>query len=57
MAKARWVYPMDPEVQSDKPGAGPKCGMALEPEVPRAPATRTEYTCPLHPEIVRPGVS
>lgn len=57
MAKARWVYPMDPEVQSDKPGAGPKCGMALEPEVPTAPATRTEYTCPLHPEIVRPGVS
>jgi len=26
--------------------------MALEPEVPSA-ATRTEYTCPMHPEIVR----
>ncbi len=25
--------------------------MALEPEIPRAP--RTEYTCPMHPEIVR----
>jgi Cu+-exporting ATPase len=27
--------------------------MALEPEVP-VTATRTEYTCPMHPEIVRP---
>jgi Cu+-exporting ATPase len=28
--------------------------MALEPEVPAA-STRTEYTCPMHPEIVRPA--
>jgi Cu+-exporting ATPase len=28
--------------------------MALEPDVPVA-STRTEYTCPMHPEIVRPG--
>jgi Cu+-exporting ATPase len=28
--------------------------MALEPEVPVA-SIRTEYTCPMHPEIVRPG--
>src|SRR5579883_1386253 len=27
-----YVCPMDPEVRSDKPGACPKCGMALEPE-------------------------
>jgi Cu+-exporting ATPase len=27
--------------------------MALEPETVAAPATRTEYTCPMHPEIVR----
>lgn len=40
-----------------KPRAGTKCGMPLEPEVPTTPAARTEYTCPLHPEIVRPGVS
>jgi Cu+-exporting ATPase len=26
--------------------------MALEPEVPTV-ATRTEYTCPMHPQIVR----
>ena len=47
-----WVCPMDPEVQSEKPGSCPKCGMALEPEVPVA-AHRTEWTCPMHPEIVR----
>jgi Cu+-exporting ATPase len=27
----RYTCPMDPEVVSDKPGACPKCGMALEP--------------------------
>ena len=37
---------MDPEVREAKPGACPKCGMALEPET-------VEYTCPMHPEIVR----
>jgi Cu+-exporting ATPase len=48
-----YICPMDPEVRQDHPGACPKCGMALEPDVPAAPATRTEYTCPMHPEIVR----
>ncbi|HET9790921.1 MAG TPA: heavy metal translocating P-type ATPase [Candidatus Angelobacter sp.] len=39
-----YVCPMDPEVREGKPGACPKCGMALEPEA-------VEYTCPMHPEI------
>jgi Cu+-exporting ATPase len=43
-----YVCPMDPEVRENKPGACPKCGMALEPEA-------IEYTCPMHPEIVRNG--
>src|SRR5690606_23707749 len=30
----------------------PKCGMALEP-VSAAPLSRTEWTCPMHPEVVR----
>ena len=47
-----YVCPMCPEVRESKPGACPSCGMALEPEMPRA-ATRMEYTCPMHPEIVR----
>ncbi|MEO8198778.1 MAG: heavy metal translocating P-type ATPase [Thermoanaerobaculia bacterium] len=51
----KWICPMDPEVESDRPGACPKCGMALEPEMPTAAATRTEWTCPMHPEIVRDG--
>jgi P-type Cu+ transporter len=29
--------------------------MALEPETPTAPTTRTEYTCPMHPEVVQHG--
>ncbi|HEX3821208.1 MAG TPA: heavy metal translocating P-type ATPase [Candidatus Sulfotelmatobacter sp.] len=49
-----YVCPMCPEIRETKPGPCPKCGMALEPEVPQA-TTRTEYTCPMHPEIVRPG--
>jgi P-type Cu+ transporter len=31
-----YVCPMDPEVREDHPGACPKCGMALEPEIPTA---------------------
>jgi Cu+-exporting ATPase len=44
-----WFCPMCPGVESDKPGACPKCGMALE----RNPAFRraTIYTCPMHPEV------
>ncbi|MEQ9073253.1 MAG: copper-translocating P-type ATPase, partial [Sandaracinaceae bacterium] len=34
-------------------GDCPKCGMALEPKGVPAVATRTEWTCPMHPEIVR----
>jgi Cu+-exporting ATPase len=48
-----YVCPMDPEVRESKPGACPKCGMALEPAAPSAPLTKTEYVCPMHPEIVR----
>jgi Cu+-exporting ATPase len=28
--------------------------MALEPAFPAAPSTKTEYVCPMHPQIVRP---
>ncbi|HVL48440.1 MAG TPA: copper-translocating P-type ATPase [Candidatus Thermoplasmatota archaeon] len=48
-----YVCPMDPEVRNEGPGACPKCGMALEPEVPMTPAASTIWTCPMHPEIVR----
>src|SRR6266498_3119063 len=48
-----YVCPMDPEVRESKPGACPKCGMALEPAAPASPLVKTEYVCPMHPEIVR----
>ena len=49
----KYICPMDPEIQQDHPGACPKCGMALEPDLTTMPTTRVEYTCPMHPEIVR----
>lgn len=33
---ASYVCPMDPDVRQDRPGACPKCGMALEPEIATA---------------------
>jgi P-type Cu+ transporter len=49
----KYICPMCPEVSKTGPGACPKCGMALEPDVPLT--SKVEYTCPMHPEIVRPG--
>jgi len=51
--KSTYVCPMDPEVRELRPGACPRCGMALEPDVPLTAATKTQWTCPMHPEIVR----
>ena len=33
-AGAVYVCPMHPEIRQDRPGSCPKCGMALEPELP-----------------------
>jgi Cu+-exporting ATPase len=38
-------------VESDKPGACPICGMALERNPAWAEANQAVYTCPMHPEI------
>jgi Cu+-exporting ATPase len=46
---------MHPEVRLPASSACPACGMALEPVTLEAPATRTEWVCPMHPEIVRPA--
>jgi P-type Cu+ transporter len=53
LTEATYVCPLDPKVRESQPGACPKCGMALEPEVPVAATTKTQWTCPMHPEIVR----
>ena len=49
----KYVCPMCPEVSATKPESCPKCGMALERDVPLA--VGVTYTCPMHPEIERPG--
>jgi Cu+-exporting ATPase len=38
-------------VVADKPGACPKCGMALERNPAWVAPRTTAYTCPMHPEI------
>ncbi len=53
-----YICPMHPPpdgIRQTGPGACPRCGMALEPLTPvaAAPAVRTEWVCPMHPEIVR----
>ncbi len=52
-ASAKYICPMHPEVESDKPGNCPKCDMALEPSRPAALKPNVIYTCPMHPEIER----
>jgi P-type Cu+ transporter len=51
--EVEYTCPMDPEIRQKKPGACPKCGMALEQTIFTAPPMKTEYVCPMHPEIVR----
>ncbi len=51
VADSKYTCPMHPEVQADKPGDCPKCGMALEPVELAAPTTSTKYICPMHPEV------
>ena len=52
-AGARYVCPMCPGVESDRPASCPKCGMALEPASLPAATRKTVYTCPMHPEVQR----
>ncbi|MDX2081389.1 MAG: copper-translocating P-type ATPase [Terrimicrobiaceae bacterium] len=42
---------MCPGVESDRPGSCPKCGMALERNPTFRAATKTIFTCPMHPEV------
>jgi len=48
-----YTCPMHPEVQQDKPGSCPSCGMALESTGVGKAAEVVEYYCPMHPEIVQ----
>jgi len=53
MAKNRYICPMCPGVESEVPASCPKCGMALELEVPVIAEHAIEYTCPMHPEVIQ----
>ncbi len=57
-AQTVYTCPMHPETLRDKPGACPKCGMALEPLTPAIAQKSTEWTCPMHPEVIsdKPGI-
>lgn len=50
---ATYTCPMHPEIEQQRPGSCPKCGMALETKGVPVAETKTEYTCPMHPEIVQ----
>ncbi len=53
--KMNYTCPMHPEVQSDKPGNCPKCGMKLVVDKTKSSAAAStkisSYTCPMHPEV------
>ena len=52
--EGKYYCPMHCEGEKlyDKPGNCPICGMNLE-KVPTISANKTEYTCPMHPEIIK----
>ncbi|HNU48088.1 MAG TPA: efflux RND transporter periplasmic adaptor subunit [Bacteroidia bacterium] len=53
--KEMYTCPMpEDSVFSDKPGKCPKCGMELvKMEQDKHETDKAEYTCPMHPEIIR----
>lgn len=55
-ASGKYTCPMHPEVQRDKPGNCPKCGMALELSRPMAQRQQVIYICPMHPQIEQEGL-
>ena len=52
---AKYFCPMCDGVASDKPGACPMCGMALERNPAYVDKRATVYTCPMHPEVRQDG--
>ena len=54
-ATAKYFCPMCEGVVSDKPGACPMCGMALERNPAYVGKSATVYTCPMHPEVRQDG--
>ncbi len=53
LKKDIYTCPMHPEIERQRAGSCPKCGMALEAKGLPVTETKTEYTCPMHPEILQ----
>ncbi len=51
VAGAKYICPMCPDIESNKPDHCSKCGMALEPAMPAVLGRKVIFTCPMHPEI------
>ncbi len=54
LADTIYSCPMHPEIQQQKPGNCPQCGMALQAVLESLETTTKEYVCPMHPEVVSP---
>ncbi len=55
-----WRCPMHPQIEQDRPGSCPICGMDLVAVAPAPPAASgggdaAVHTCPMHPEIEQAG--
>lgn len=46
-----YTCPMHPEIQQDRPGKCPECGMFLQAETDH----QVEYYCPMHEDVVQEG--
>lgn len=51
-AKSVYTCIMHPEVQMDKPGSCPKCGMDLVLKEAKIQSSKAVYTCIMHPEVL-----
>jgi len=53
-----WRCPMHPQIEQDRPGSCPICGMDLVAVTPAATPEATDatgYACPMHPEVEQAG--
>lgn len=49
----KYICPMCPGVESERPTACPRCGIALELAAPTSMQRQVQYICPKHPEVVQ----